>query len=887
MQTAEIHKRWLDFFEKKQHTVVPSASLVSDDPSLMFVVAGMVPFVPYLTGVVPPPYSRATSVQKCIRTNDIDEVGRTPRHGTFFQMCGNFSFGDYFKREAIEFAWEFLTTPEIAGGLGFDSADLWVTVYKDDTEAAAIWREVSGLPEDKIQRLDKDTNFWSTGQPGPAGPSSEIFYDRGRAYGADGGPATDDDRYVEIWNLVFMQYRVGDVKSKTDLTILGELPNKNIDTGLGLERVAFIKQGVNNMYEIDQVRPVLDRAAAIAGIKYGENESADIRLRVIADHVRSGLMLIADGVTPGKDGRGYILRRLLRRVVLSMRLLGVTQPVFPELFPVSRDAMSSAYPDVAKNFDFIARTAYAEEQTFLRTLSSGMQILNDAVGAAQNNSTISGDAAFLLHDTHGFPIELTTEIAAEAGLKIDQQAFSALLQEQRSRAKADAKAKKGQQADVSVYQSFRALGETKFLGYDELQAQTRILGLLVDGEPVQSVAAGCKAEIILDATTLWAEAGGQDADRGTIYGDSFRAKVLDVQKTVPGLIVHTVQLEEGTAAIDDVAYSSVDPAYRFAAQQAHSATHIVHAALRQVLGEHAHQSGSYNKSGYMRLDFAHSEALSGQIRTEIEDIANSAVSNSYEVVTRILPLEQAKEMGAMSLFSEKYGDTVRMVDIGGPWSRELCAGTHVANSAQVGLINLVSESSVGSNNRRVEALVGFDAFKQFAAERALVTQLASHLKSPRHELVEKVSEISAQLKKAEKKVAQLESEKIAAKVPQLIAGATEISGVKLVVAEVGAVASADDVRALVQQVRAGFNGVAAVVVCCAVSADRPLVVAATNELARERGLNAGQLVRTAAITLGGGGGGKPDIAQGGGQDPAKISAALAAVRTQIADLLGA
>ncbi|MBT1017878.1 alanine--tRNA ligase [Canibacter sp. lx-72] len=885
MQTAEIHKRWLDFYDRKKHTVVPSAPLVSDDPTLMFVVAGMVPFVPYLTGVVPAPFPRATSVQKCIRTNDIEEVGRTPRHGTFFQMCGNFSFGDYFKREAISFAWEFLTTTESAGGLGFSSTDLWVTVYKEDNEAYNLWIEISDLPAERIQRLDKDTNFWSTGQPGPAGPSSEIFFDRGPAYGVDGGPATDDDRYVEIWNLVFMQYQITEVKSKTEFTILSELPHKNIDTGLGLERVAFIKQGVDNMYEIDQVRPVLDRAAEIAGVTYGQNSAADVRLRVIADHVRSGLMLIADGVTPGKDGRGYILRRLLRRIVLSMRLLGVTKPIFPELFPISRDAMSSAYPEVAEKFEFISRTAYAEEQTFLRTLSSGLQLLSNAVTTAtdKNSSLISGDAAFLLHDTHGFPIELTSEIAAEAGLEVDRQVFETLLTAQRDRAKADAKAKKNQKADISVYQSLRAMGETVFLGYEQLETKSKILGILVDGQPANSATAGSSAELVLQETTLWAEAGGQAADRGKIYGDSFTAEVLDVQKTVPGLIVHTVKITDGTVAVADSAYSSVDPAHRFAAEQAHSATHIVHAALREVLGEQAHQSGSFNKSGYMRLDFAHNEALSLDTRTEIEDISNTAINKSFEVVTRVLPLNEAKAMGAMSLFSEKYGDTVRMVDIGGSWSRELCAGTHVKNSAQIGLINLLSESSVGSANRRVEALVGFDAFKQFAAERALVTELSSSLKAPRAAVVSRVSELAAQLKAAEKKIAKLEAEKLGAKVRQLLKSLQTVGDVRFIAADIGIVSSADELRGIVQQLRLQLEGSNAVVVCCAVLESKPLVAAATTQLARDKKFNAGQLVRQAANILGGGGGGKPDIAQGGGQDPQAIAAALQGVRAQLTE----
>ena len=888
MQTAEIHRRWLDFFEKRGHTVVPSASLVSDDPSLMFTVAGMVPFVPYLSGLVPAPYPRATSVQKCIRTNDIEEVGRTPRHGTFFQMCGNFSFGDYFKEGAIRFAWELLTTSEAEGGLGFDPGDLWVTVYEEDDEAIALWKQHSSLPDERIQRLGKDTNYWSTGQPGPAGPCSEIFFDRGPEFGADGGPATDDDRYVEIWNLVFMQVEITDVRSKTDFTVVGPLPKQNIDTGLGLERVAFIKQGVDNMYEIDQVRPVLDRAARLAGKTYGADHADDVRLRVIADHVRSGLMLIADGVTPSNEGRGYILRRLLRRVILSMRLLGVEGPSFAELFPVSRDAMRDAYPEVERDFDFISRAAYAEERTFLRTLASGIQILDGAIAQARSGgdagaAAVPGDTAFLLHDTHGFPIELTLEIAQEAGVAVDERIFRTLMQEQRERAKADAKAKKGQRADLSVYKTLRGLGETVFTGYDELVHESRVLGLVVDGAPAREAREGEIAEVVLAETSLFAESGGQDSDQGVIVGDGFEAEVLDVQKPVPGLIVHTVKVVIGAIHLDARAETRVDADYRRGATQAHSGTHIVHAALRDVLGPNAHQAGSYNKAGYLRLDFTHADALSAATKSEIEEISNLAIRSDYEVVTREMPLDEAKAMGATALFGEKYGDRVRVVDIGGPWSRELCAGTHVSSSAEVGMISLVSEGSVGSTNRRIESLVGIEAFRNFAAERAIVQQLASGLKVPRAELVTRVQDLGAQLRAAEKRIASLEAERLGQRVPELVSGAARVGGLRVVLASLGTVGSADDIRGLALKVREQLGSEpAAVVLAGAVPAGdgaaKPVIVAATNPAAREAGAKAGAMVRTGAQVLGGGGGGKDDLAQGGGADAAKIDDALAEIR---------
>ncbi|GLI28790.1 alanine--tRNA ligase [Agromyces rhizosphaerae] len=884
MQTADIRQRWLDFFAQRGHTVVPSASLVSDDPTLMFTVAGMVPFVPYLTGVVPAPFPRATSVQKCIRTNDIEEVGRTPRHGTFFQMNGNFSFGDYFKEGAIGYAWELLTSSESDGGYGFDERDLWVTVYKDDDEAIDLWKKIAGLPDERIQRLDKDTNYWSTGQPGPAGPCSEIFFDRGPAYGVDGGPATDDDRYVEIWNLVFMQYLIEDVRSKTDFRIVGELPKKNIDTGMGLERVAFLKQGVDNMYEIDQVRPVLDAAAELSGRRYGADHEDDVRMRVIADHVRSSLMLMSDGVAPSNEGRGYILRRLLRRSIRAMRLLGVDGPTFGTLFGASRDAMKAAYPEVEHDYGQISQLALGEEETFLRTLSAGTSILDLAVGSTKEagSTALPGDTAFLLHDTYGFPIELTLEMADEAGLSVDRAAFDTLMAEQRSRAKADAKSKKKALADLSVYADLRAKGETVFTGYTDLTTESTVLGLLVGGRPVAVASAGQTAEVVLAETSLYAEAGGQAADQGLIVGDGYELKVLDVQKPVKGLISHTVEVVSGEVAAGDRATTLVDESYRRGATQAHSGTHVIHAALRQVLGPNAHQSGSFNKAGYLRLDFGWNSALSAETRSEIEEISNNAVRDNLEVVTREMPLAEAKELGAMALFGEKYGDTVRVVDIGGPWSRELCAGTHVRTSAEIGMINLIGESSVGSTNRRVESLVGLDAFRRFAAERALVSELTTNLKTPQDQLVDRVNELVQSLKTAEKRIAQYEARALGDRIPSIAEKAARVGQTRLVAEDLGELGSGDDLRMLATGVREKLGTDAAVVALTAVVKSRPVAIVATNPAAREQGLKAGALAKQMAGVLGGGGGGKDDLAQGGGQDVQAIPAALEAVRRAVA-----
>lgn len=883
MKTAEIAQRYLDFFEKNDHLIVPSASLVSDDPSLLFTVAGMVPMIPYLTGVVPAPHPRIADVQKCIRTNDIEEVGRTARHGTFFQMLGNWSFGDYFKEGAIRYAWELLTGSESDGGLGFDEKDLWVTVYETDDEAEAIWRDIIGLKPERIQRLGRADNYWNTGQPGPGGPDSEIFFDRGPSYGKDGGPAVDDSRFLEIWNLVFMQDFIENIRGKTEFDIVGELPMKNIDTGMGLERVAFIKQGVENMYESDQVRPVLDRAIELSGRRYGAEHEDDVRFRVIADHVRSSLMLLSDGVRPSNEGRGYILRRLMRRTVRAMRLLGVDEPVFPELFAASRDAMKSAYPLLEKDWSVLSASAFAEEETFRRTLVAGSTILDLALDETRKSGgkTLSGPEAFLLHDTYGFPIDLTLEVAEEAGLEVDRAAFDTLMQEQRQRAKDDARNRKRQLADVSIYRDLRALGETGFDGYTALEVESRVLGLLVDGAPVRSASEGQIAEVVLAETTLYAESGGQVADKGTIVGPGYVLEVLDVQKPVPGLISHTVEVTRGSVAVDDIATTVVDAANRRAARQAHSATHLVHAALRDTLGPTATQAGSLNRAGYMRFDFSWSQALSADTRSEIEEITNRAVQDALEVTTRIVSLDEAKEAGAMALFGEKYGDVVRMVDIGGPWSRELCAGTHVSTSAEIGLVSLVGESSVGASNRRIEALVGADAFRELAAERAIVSQLTSSLKTPREQLPERIADLTANLKAAEKRIAQFEAKERAGLVPAIVESATRVGAFRVAAQNLGDVASADDVRDLVNGVRDRLGSDAAVVALGAVVNGRPVVVVATNDAARSAGAKAGALAKRAAGILGGGGGGRDDVAQGGGADVAALPSALEAISQEL------
>ena len=891
MLSQEISKRWIDFFASRGHTVVPSASLISNEPGAMFTIAGMVPFIPYFLGRETPPFSRATSVQKCIRTLDIEEVGKTARHGTFFQMAGNFSFGDYFKEQAIPFAYELLTTPQDKGGFGLDPERLWVTIYEGDEEAYEIWTKTVGFPAERIQRMGMKENYWSTGQPGPAGPDSEIFYDRGPAYGEEGGPAADDDRYIEIWNLVFMQYQRGEGIGKDDFEILGDLPKKNIDTGLGVERLAMLLQGVENFYETDQVRPVLDAASKLSGKKYHGSESAedegyedDVRMRVVADHIRSSLMLIADGVTPSNEGRGYILRRLMRRAIRAMRLLGVTEPCLPVLFPASRDAMKGAFPYVADDFERISRIAYAEEKAFLHTIETGTERLEEAVAAAKKDGSnaVSGAEAFALHDTYGFPIDLTLEMAAEAGVKVDEKSFRELMAEQRHRAQADAKAKKGAFADLSELRKLVDERGSIFTGYTELRTETKLRAILVDGVSVPAAKAGDKIEVVLDETPFYAEAGGQAADTGVITGNGFVIDVQDVQQPVKGLSVHRAVVREGEVHTGADVVAQVDVQRRRDGEKAHSGTHIIHAALHQVLGNEATQRGSFNKEGYLRFDFAWNEGLSESAKREVEEVANLAIRDNHEVITREMPLAEAKALGAMSLFGEKYGDVVRVVEIGGEFSRELCGGTHVGSSAEIGSLTLLTESSVGSGNRRVEALVGLDSFNHLAAERTLVNQLTGLMKvQSSADLPEKINQTLAKLKAAEKELAQLRREKLQAEAGKLLENAQTIGSVRVLAHDAGEL-DANGVRDLALDLRSRFGSEAAVVAVVGVANGRPVVLVATNEGAREAGVKAGALVRVAAGVLGGGGGGKDDVAQGGGQDASKIGAALDAVRDAIA-----
>lgn len=876
MKTAEIKRRWLEFFEKKNHTVVPSASLISQDPNLMFTVAGMVPFIPYMTGVLPAPYARATSVQKCVRTLDIEEVGKTTRHGTFFQMNGNFSFGDYFKREAIAYAWELLTSPLEKGGLGFDPERLWATVYEDDEESIGYWLEETSIPRERIQKRGMKDNYWSTGQRGPAGPCSEIYFDRGPAYGQEGGPEADEDRYIEIWNLVFMQYKRGDGGAKEGFPILGELPKKNIDTGMGLERVAFLLQGVENIYEIDQVRPLIDIASQLSGKEYGASETDDVRMRVIADHIRSALMLMSDGVTPSNEGRGYVLRRLLRRSVRALRLLGIEKPTFEKLFTASKNAMVDAYPELEESFDRVLRAALTEESGFRKTLDAGSQVLEEEL--AKTKDLLPGEIAFLLHDTYGFPIDLTVEIAEESGKRVDRQKFDELMQQQRDRAKQDAKSKRAS-TNLDVYREFRAKGETVFVGYESLDAEAKVLGLIHDGAAVGSLQQGQIGEVILDRTSLYAESGGQIADAGQIVAGKVVLEVLDVQKPVKGLFSHRVRVVSGEVNSEQSVETKVNPDWRLGACQAHSATHVVHAALRQVLGPNALQSGSYNKPGYMRLDFAWGESLSESTKSEIEEVSNLAIRSDLAVSAQFMTLPDAKDWGAIALFGETYDEMVRVVQVGGPWSRELCGGTHVSRSSQIGLVSLTGESSVGSGVRRIEAEVGIAALRSLISERNILRRLSSELKAPHSELETRFTESLEQLKLAQKALEELKLKSALAELTALVGSAQKIGGHSVIATILNGIDSAEVLRqvALSARDRLGEQGV---VILGSIVEEKPVVMVGVGKQAQST-VNAGALAKAAAAVLGGGGGGKADFAQAGGSDSSKLQEALKVAKDQI------
>ena len=885
MDSADIRTRFLAFFADRGHQVVPSASLLLDDPTLLFVNAGMVPFKPYFLGEAPPPYPTATSVQKCVRTLDIEEVGKTTRHASFFQMAGNFSFGDYFKSRAIPYAWELLTSSHSDGGYGFDQGRLWVTVYEDDDEAIDIWHRDVGVPLDRIQRRGPKDNYWSMGVPGPGGPCSEIYYDRGAQYGREGGPVVDEDRYLEVWNLVFMQDELSAVRSKEDFDILKPLPAKNIDTGMGLERMAALLQGVENIYEIDTTRGILDRASELTGVAYGSAEKSDVALRVIADHSRTCAFLIGDGVLPGNEGRGYVLRRLMRRVIRNMRLLGCEDPSIGELMGTTIRIMAPQYPGLNDEAVRIESVSVQEESTFLQTLRTGTQIFDLAADEVRSNggSRLGGEQAFVLHDTYGFPIDLTLEMAREQGLDVDEDGFRRLMTEQRERAKADARSRKAGVTPVTAYREIvESGGTTGFTGYLETVSEGVVTGILRDGVVVPVAREGDHVEIVLNRTPFYAEAGGQLGDHGRIQvAGGAVLEVYDVQSPVPGLFVHRSTVASGEVTVGDEVTGLVDIERRRAISRAHTATHLVHRAFREYLGETATQMGSENAPGRLRFDFPSQGPVGDLLLRDVEGRVNDVLSADLEVMAQVMSIDEARAFGAMALFGEKYGSEVRVVSVG-DWAHELCGGTHAQRSGQLGVVTFLSEGSIGAGVRRVEALVGVDAYRHLAREHILVDRLTEIVKARPEDLPERVDGIIARLKEAERDLQRMRSAELTSNVEGVIGEGNDFGPFRVWTYRAPDGLSANDLRELAVRARASARPDRGVVMVGAtVVDDRVAMACVVNPRSQELGLAAPEVLNTALAQVDGRGGGKGDIAQGGGTRPEGLDAAFEAVRALV------
>ena len=882
MDSAEIRTRFLTFFADRGHQVVPSASLILDDPTLLFVNAGMVPFKPYFLGEAPPPYPTATSVQKCVRTLDIEEVGKTTRHASFFQMAGNFSFGDYFKSRAIPYAWELLTGSQSDGGFGFADDRLWVTVYEDDDEAIDIWHRDVGVPLERIQRRGPKDNYWSMGVPGPGGPCSEIYYDRGPQHGREGGPVADEDRYLEVWNLVFMQDELSEVRSKEDFDILKPLPAKNIDTGMGLERMAALLQGVDNIYEIDTTLGILDRASELTGVRYGSSEKSDVALRVIADHSRTCAFLIGDGVLPGNEGRGYVLRRLMRRVIRNMRLLGCEDPAISELMQTTIRTMAPQYPGLNDEAVRIESISVQEEATFLQTLRTGTQIFDMAAEEVRSNggSLLGGEQAFVLHDTYGFPIDLTLEMAREQGLAVDEEGFRRLMGEQRERAKADARSRKAGIGSVTAYREvLETGGTTGFTGYVETSTEAVITGILRDGAVVPVAREGEHVEVVLNRSPFYAEAGGQLGDHGRIStAGGALLEVYDVQSPVPGLFVHRATVSAGEATVGDEVVGHVDIDRRKAISRAHTATHLVHRAFREYLGETATQMGSENAPGRLRFDFPSQGPVGDTLLRDVEARVNDVLSADLEVMAQVMSIDEARAFGAMALFGEKYGSEVRVVSVG-DWAHELCGGTHAQRSGQLGVVTFLSEGSIGAGVRRVEALVGVDAYRHLAREHLLVDQLTDIVKSRPEELPERVESLITRLKEAERDLQRMRSAELTSNVAGVIGEGNDYGPFRVWTFRAQDGLSANDLRELAVQARGSARSDLGVIMLGAtVTEGRVAMACVVNPRAQELGLTAPEVLRSALAEVDGRGGGKDDVAQGGGTRPEGIEAAFEAVR---------
>jgi alanyl-tRNA synthetase len=895
VDSLTIRETFLRFFEERGHRRFDSAPLIPNDPSLLLTIAGMVPFKPYFLGDATPPVPRAVSHQKCVRTNDIDNVGRTTRHLSFFEMLGNFSFGDYFKREAIRWSWELSVD-----AYGLDPARIWVTIFEDDDESERYWLEETDIAPDRIQRvgvpegstrLDVSDNFWSTGGAGPCGPCSELNYDRGPDWGEEGGPVANGERYLEYFNLVFMQH-----EQDADGNVLGDLPARNVDTGLGLERMAVLLQGVDDVFETDLFAPLLARAGELTGTTYGEDDDHDVSLRVIAEHARTATFLIGDGVLPSKEGRGYVLRRLLRRAVLHAQLLGLdvsgssggarSQLIVPMAETVI-EQMRASYPDLERQRELITRVAGAEEADFGARLRQGLDRVEQEIATARDgeHAAFPGAAAFELHDTFGFPVDLTAEIAEDAGLRLDRERFDALMQAQRDRARAAAKKGGGGVPAETYREAVTAAGTTEFVGYDTLVADAELGAIVTPGGLQHSAGEGEEVEIVLPRTPFYAEGGGQVGDVGVLETATGRLQVLTTVEAIEGLTVHRARVVAGEVRQGQPVEARVDPSKRVATARSHSATHVLHATIKEVLGEHAQQAGSHVEPGRLRFDFPHFEQVSRDRLEAIEGTINDRVLRDPHVQTEIMSVDEARREGAVANFGDRYGQVVRVVTIG-DFSKELCGGTHVPSGATIGTITIVREESIGSNTRRLEALTGVDAFRFLSRERLVAEEVSRLVDAPTEQAVERVRALLDRLRAADKELQKLRGANLSQEAKRIADESTRDDGLAVVVRQVEGLAM-DDLRRLATEIR-GHLGERAVVVVGTATADgkAQLIAAVTSDLAAS-GVEARPILHPAAQLVGGGAGGKGDLAQAGGKQGAKLAEALELAASEARAVAGA
>ncbi|OQP14959.1 alanine--tRNA ligase [Geobacillus zalihae] len=871
LTSAQVRRMFLEFFQEKGHAVEPSASLIPvDDPSLLWINSGVATLKKYFDGRIVPENPRICNAQKSIRTNDIENVGKTARHHTFFEMLGNFSIGDYFKREAIHWAWEFLTSDK---WIGFDPERLSVTVHPEDEEAYNIWRNEIGLPKERIIRLEG--NFWDIGE-GPSGPNTEIFYDRGEAFGNDPNdpelyPGGENDRYLEVWNLVFSQFNHNPDGTYTPL------PKKNIDTGMGLERMCSILQDVPTNFETDLFLPIIRATEQIAGERYGEDPDKDVAFKVIADHIRAVTFAIGDGALPSNEGRGYVLRRLLRRAVRYAKHIGIERPFMYELVPVVGEIMHDYYPEVKEKADFIARVIRTEEERFHETLHEGLAILAEVTEKAkeQGSRVIPGEEAFRLYDTYGFPIELTEEYAAEAGMTVDHAGFEREMERQRERARAARQDVDSMQVQGGVLGDIK--DESRFVGYDELVAASTVIAIVKDGRLVEEVKAGEEAQIIVDVTPFYAESGGQIADQGVFESETGTAVVKDVQKAPNGQHLHAIIVERGTVKKGSRYTARVDEAKRMRIVKNHTATHLLHQALKDVLGRHVNQAGSLVAPDRLRFDFTHFGQVKPEELERIEAIVNEQIWKSLPVDIFYKPLEEAKAMGAMALFGEKYGDIVRVVKVG-DYSLELCGGCHVPNTSAIGLFKIVSESGIGAGTRRIEAVTGEAAYRFMSEQLAILQEAAQKLKTSPKELNARLDGLFAELKELERENESLAARLAHMEAEHLTRQVKDVNGVPVLAAKVQA-NDMNQLRAMADDLKQKL-GTAVIVLASAQGGKVQLIAAVTDDLVK-KGFHAGKLVKEVASRCGGGGGGRPDLAQAGGKDPSKVGEALGYVETWV------